>query len=94
MNLGQCQGNWSTQNVVKITVILKNISQSRKRESEPSIVPVLRSRTPVFSYAQNCLFCGLSDKYQGKKKNWKTTPVRTMDFQQNILASCSTRNDD
>lgn len=53
-----------------------------------------RSADPAFSYRDMCLFCGMPDKYNGKKKNFKLIPVRTFDFQKGLLEHCRVRSDD
>lgn len=53
-----------------------------------------RSADPAFSYRDMCLFCGMPDKYDGKKNNFKLIPVRTFDFQKRLLELCRVRSDD
>lgn len=53
-----------------------------------------RSTKPAFIWKEHCLFCGGVAKYDGKKKGFDVTPVRTMDFEHSIRESCRERNDD
>jgi hypothetical protein len=53
----------------------------------------LRSAETVFYYKEHCLFCGVGDRFDGKKKNHKLIPVRTMDFRTAILKCCDKRSD-
>ena len=54
----------------------------------------LRSAEPSFNFKEHCLFCGVSAKYDGKKKGFGVIPVRTMDFHNSITAICEQRKDE
>ena len=53
----------------------------------------LRSAEPIFCYKEQCLFCGKPDDYVGRKTEFKLIPVRTLDFQHEILKLCEERQD-
>ncbi|KAG1686575.1 putative RNA-directed DNA polymerase from transposon BS [Nymphon striatum] len=46
---------------------------------------ILRSTETLFNYKYDCLFCGCSDPYEGRRLEFKLIPVRSMDFRQKIL---------
>ena len=72
-------------------------SHNRKRSSTtsvPSNKPSLRSAETLFDYSKHCLFCGISDKYDGRKSDFKLVRVRTYDFQNSVIIECVKRNDD
>ena len=54
----------------------------------------VRSKTDIFRFEENCLFCGHSAKYSERKRGCDVFPVRTLDFQKTILEACSERGDD
>jgi hypothetical protein len=70
----------------------------RKRACDSSLLShpshILRSAEAPFDYGKHCLFCGITDKYDGKKDEFKLIRVRTYDFQERITALCTKRNDD
>ena len=47
-----------------------------------------------FSYKDNCLFCGMPDRYGGKKRQFELIPDRTLHFDTAILKVCDERNDE
>lgn len=53
----------------KVTVVKKN-------------APVIsrRSVTTAFDYKENCIFCGLTAKYNGKKRGFDVIPVETQEL--------------
>ena len=68
----------------------------RKRKQDTGVVEVgckRRSSGPSFSYRDHCLFCGLHDRYSGKKKEFKLISVRTKDFETNIIDCCIKHSD-
>lgn len=69
---------------------------NKKREDKPALgrKQALRSIDKPFDYKRNCLFCGSGAIYDGKKKDFKLTPVRTYDFQTEIREDCKERKDD
>ena len=70
-------------------------SFKRKRASECATESsrTLRSKES-FSYSDNCLFCGTTDKYHGKKKQFELIPVRTLEFDTAKLKACDERSDE
>ena len=70
--------------------------QKRKRDSLSPSQPShsLRSTDAPFDYAKNCIFCGTTDPYEGKRTDYKLIPVRTHDFQEKVIDVCTQRNDD
>jgi hypothetical protein len=54
----------------------------------------LRSSEAPFKHFEHCLFCGQQDNSEGRIKDFKLIPVRTYDFQKNILELCAQRSDD
>ena len=52
-----------------------------------------RSTSMVFNYKENCMFCGDSEKSFRRTIKHKLIPIRTMDFQDNIIQICNERND-
>ena len=73
------------------------ISANRKRDhdlAEGTSTPSTRQSTTPFDYNSNCLFCGHPDKYHGKKDGHKLIPIRTFDFQVNVLEHCVKRDDE
>jgi len=53
-----------------------------------------RSTKAQFRSSENCIFCGLPAKYDGRKKGYDVIPVRTKDFQESISDLCMKRNDE
>ena len=53
-----------------------------------------RSTTPKFSLPDNCIFCGQTAKYDGRKKGFEVLPVKTREFQESIAKICRERCDD
>lgn len=48
---------------------------------------LLRS-SGLFDYKTDCIFCGCSDPYDGKKSEFRLTPARTFDLRETILQAC------
>lgn len=72
--------------------MLEEVHKSKtiaKKQQKAGIVGCKRrSSAPSFSYKDHCLFCGLHDRYTGKKKKLKLIPVKTTDFQTKISECC------
>ncbi len=62
--------------------------------SEPHEHISLRSENQRFDFSIDCLFCGHSAKYNGKKKGFDVMPVRKKGFQETITQVCATRKDE
>jgi len=63
-------------------------SHNRKRIRSPStetVKPALRSQQNRFEYSRNCLFCGTGDSFNGRKKEYILTAVRSLEFKEQIL---------
>ena len=71
----------------------KRIAQNKKQQQAGIVGCKRRSSAPSFSYKDHCLFCGVHDRYAGKKKKFKLIPVRTTDFQTKISEICTKRRD-
>ena len=71
----------------------------RPRKPKPSTVESeatvsRRSTKPKFNSKDQCIFCGQSAKYDGRKKGFDVIPVRTKDFQDSIAKLCKERSDE
>lgn len=75
------------------TKIGSHKKQSESTEISPPGPPVLRSMEPMFSFKENCIFCGQSAKYDRKRRGYEMFPVRTKDFQDSVRKICLERND-
>lgn len=49
---------------------------------------ILRSTETLFNYKYDCLFCGCSDPYEGRRLESKLIPVRSIDFREKIRTVC------
>ena len=47
-----------------------------------------------FNFKEHCLFCGQPAKYENKKRICEVFPVRTKNFQSEIIRTCEKRKDD
>ena len=47
-----------------------------------------------FNFKEHCLFCGQPAKYEDKKRRCAVFPVRTKNFQSEIIRTCEKRKDD
>lgn len=65
---------------------------SLPRKDDPK--SALRSTETPFDYKTDCLFCGCSDPYDGRKQEWKLIPVRSMDFSAKVLTACDSFTND
>ena len=53
----------------------------------------LRSGELTFNFKENCLFCGQIDTFDSKhQRGHKLVPVRSLDFQDNIMQQCKRMN--
>ena len=69
-------------------------SSKRKLASECAYSSCTLRSQKSFSYKDNCLFCGMPDKYEGKKRQIELIPVRNLHFDTAILKVCNERNDE
>ena len=69
----------------------RNIESHRKHsltnENKEAEKHLLRS-SGLFDYKTDCIFCGCSDPYDGKKSEFRLTPARTFDLRETILQAC------
>ena len=76
---------------------MKNNPTSRKKANVvKKNTPVIsrRSVTTAFDYKENCIFCGLTANYDGKKRGFNVIPIETQEFQNSIAQVCKARNDE
>lgn len=84
-----CRKTYTNQLVIK--GILADRSKTNNKNTENT--PLLRSQG-VFSFSENCLFCTKPAKVNGKKRDIDVYPVRTSDFQTEVLLKCKQRDDE
>jgi len=84
-----CRKEWCNPKLIGLFL-------KRKSDSGPSISNKrsLRSEEPDFSYKEHCLFCGNSDMYEGKKKEFELMHVRTLIIDGTLLGICDDRKDE
>ena len=70
------------------------LNRKRSTESSKPLPKRLRSGDSVFSYKDNCLFCGQSDKHGGKCKGFELIPMKLLDFQNKVSEVCESRADE
>lgn len=71
----------------------RKLQQYKNKQQKVQVGCKRRSSAPSFSYKDHCLFCGVHDRYAGKKKEFILIPVRTKDFQTKLLECCHNRSD-
>ena len=73
-----------------------NATSSKKATVVKKNAPVIsrRSVTTAFDYKENCVFCGLTAKYDGKRRGFDVITIKTQEFQNSIAQVCKARNDE
>ena len=74
----------------------KNATSRKKATVVKKNAPVISRRfvTTAFDYKENCVFCGLTAKYDGKKRGFDVITIKTQEFQNSIAQVCKARNDE
>ena len=74
----------------------KNATWRKKATVVKKNAPVISRRcvTTAFDYKENCIFCGLTAKYDGKKRGFDVNPIETQEFQNSLAQVCKARNDE
>ena len=74
----------------------KNATSRKKATVVKKNAPVIsrRSVTTAFEYKENYVFCGLTAKYDGKKRGFDVITIKTQEFQNSIAQVCKARNDE
>lgn len=74
----------------------KNATSRKKATVVKKNAPVIsrRSVTTAFDYKENCVFCGLTAKYDGKRRGFDVITIKTQEFQNSIAQVCKARNDE
>lgn len=74
----------------------KNATSRKKATVVKKNAPVISRRfvTTAFDYKENCVFCGLTAKYDGKERGFDVITIKTQEFQNSIAQVCKARNDE
>ena len=74
----------------------KNATSRKKATVVKKVAPVINRRSVItaFEYKEYCIFCGLTAKYDGKKRGFDVIPIKTQEFQNSIAQVCKARNDE
>ena len=74
----------------------KNSTSRKKATVVKKVAPVINRRSVItaFEYKEYCIFCGLTAKYDGKKRGFDVFPIETQEFQNSIAQVCKARNDE
>lgn len=84
-----CRKTYTNPILIKSSHADPSKTSSENKEKTPS----LRSHG-VFSFSDHCLFCTRQAKVNGKKRDIDVYPVRTSDFQSEVLLKCEQRDDE
>lgn len=63
---------------------LSVLIQAQSENPHISALSSRRSTKPRFAFNEHCFLCGNPAKFDGRKKGFEVTPVRTIDFQNSI----------
>ena len=75
--------------------LIKKHVKENKAENEPNneLQHKLRSGEEKFDKKKHCLFCGVTAKYEGRKRGYNVIPVKRREFRTSVMEAFKKRKD-